>query len=323
MKTSLIVSNQQAIKILLNGGVGVMPTDTVYGLVSRAADPIAVARFYATKKRERKPGTIIAANVKQLVNLGIKKRYLSAVEQWWPNPLSVVIPTGNDLQYLHLGLDSLAVRIPNNPAFIAILEQTGPLLTTSANHPGEPNANSVAESYDYFNDIVDFYVDGGDLSGHPPSTIIRVIDDAIEVLREGAVKITETGVLAPVATSSQANDTCPFCLDNKLLDGSIVAETDDAYLITARDSNDRYLIVPRQHVELPTDLSDDWWKDVKQLLINVPDLEIDYNISVNYGKVAGQTVKHLHFWVIPRLLNQPASNKGLGSLIDKVNNDQI
>jgi L-threonylcarbamoyladenylate synthase len=190
MKTQSI---DHAIELLLKGGVGIMPTDTVYGLTARAADPAAVAHFYNLKKRERKPGTIIAANVQQLVDLGIKKRYLTAVEQWWPNPLSVVIPTGDDFAYLHLGLDSLAVRVPNNPGFAKVLEQTGPLVTTSANHPGEPNANTINEAYEYFGDKVDFYVDGGDLSGHPPSTVIRVVDDAIEVLREGAVKITETG----------------------------------------------------------------------------------------------------------------------------------
>lgn len=193
-----ITSADEAVTILTSGGVGVLPTDTVYGLVARAADPSAVARFYELKKRERKPGTIVAASVDQLVELGIKKRYLTAVEQWWPNPLSVVIPTGDDLGYLHHGLDSLAVRIPKNEAFRRILEKTGPLVTTSANDPGQPTATTVAEAQACFEDRVDFYVDGGDLSDRPPSTVIRIVDDAIEVLRQGAVAITETGRIESV-----------------------------------------------------------------------------------------------------------------------------
>jgi tRNA A37 threonylcarbamoyladenosine synthetase subunit TsaC/SUA5/YrdC len=105
----------------------------------------------------------------------------------------VVIPCGPELEYLHMGKRSLAVRIPDDPKLRSLLEKTGALLTSSANQPGQPPANTVDEATAYFGDDVDFYVDGGDLSGHAPSTVIRVIDDAIEILRAGAVKISENG----------------------------------------------------------------------------------------------------------------------------------
>lgn len=176
------------IKVLLDGGVGVLPTDTVYGLVARAADEVAVARLYALKNREQKPGTLVAASIDQLVELGFKRRYLTAVEQYWPGPVSVVIPC-MQLTYLHQGKYSVAVRIPANEALQEILAQTGSLLTSSANMPGEPPANTIEEARAYFGDSVDFYEDGGDLSGHQPSTVLRVVDDAVEVLRQGAVTI--------------------------------------------------------------------------------------------------------------------------------------
>jgi L-threonylcarbamoyladenylate synthase len=94
---------------------------------------------------------------------------------------------------LHRGKMSLAVRIPANEAIHALLERTGPLLTSSANHPGEPPANTIAEAKQYFGDRVDFYIDGGDLSANQPSTIVRIVDDAIEILRQGAVKLNEAG----------------------------------------------------------------------------------------------------------------------------------
>jgi L-threonylcarbamoyladenylate synthase len=87
---------------------------------------------------------------------------------------------------------SLAVRIPADKPLQKLLHQTGPLLTSSANHPGQPPANDIKAAEKYFGDEVDFYVDGGDLAGREPSTIIRIVDDAIEVLRQGAVKIEET-----------------------------------------------------------------------------------------------------------------------------------
>lgn len=171
------------------GTVGVFPTDTVYGLVARASDPTAVKRLYELKQREGKPGTIIAASVEQLAELGLKLRYLKAVEQFWPASVSVIIPCGAELEYLHEGKGGLAVRIPGDETLRNFMAQTGPLLTSSANHPGEPTATTLDEARAYFDGNVDFYIDGGDLSDRAPSTIIRIVDDAIEVLRQGAVHI--------------------------------------------------------------------------------------------------------------------------------------
>lgn len=177
---------------LLAGKIGIIPTDTLYGLVARAADREAVARIYQLKQRDGKPGTIIAASIDQLVELGIKRRYLTAVEQYWPGAISIVIPCF-ELEYLHHGLGSIPVRIPQNGALQELLLETGVLQTSSANLTGEPCATTVQEAAKYFGETVDFYVDGGDLSDREPSTIIRVVDDAIEVIRRGAVKIDESG----------------------------------------------------------------------------------------------------------------------------------
>lgn len=173
-----------------DGVIGVIPTDTVYGVVARAADKTAVARLYRLKSRENKPGTLIAASIGQLEELGLKHRYLKAVEQFWPGAVSVIIPASDpSLAYLHQGKMSLAVRIPDDKKLTELLGQTGPLLTSSANQPGEPPAVNIDQSRYYFGDKVDFYADGGDLSDRQPSTLIRILDDAIDVIRQGAVKI--------------------------------------------------------------------------------------------------------------------------------------
>lgn len=177
-------------------GVVVIPTDTVYGIVARAKDQLAVERLYKLKDRslsERaKPGTLIAASLEQLEELGFKHRYLKAVEEFWPGAVSVIIPLPNpELKYLHLGKMALAVRIPDNQELLELLKKTGPLMTSSANHPDQPTAINVQQAKQYFGDQVDGYFDGGDLSDHQPSTVIRIIDDAIEVLRQGAVKINQ------------------------------------------------------------------------------------------------------------------------------------
>lgn len=190
--TMLRLSDQKLTDALNAGAVGVIPTDTIYGLACRAANKKAVARIYSLKSRERKPGTLIASSTDQLVDLGVPARYLKAVAHYWPGSISIILPVTPELNYIDSGL-GLAIRIPSDESLVNLLEKTGPLLTSSANHPGKPPANVVEEAEKYFGDRVDFYVDGGDLSGRPPSTIIKVVDDEVVVIRQGAVKINELG----------------------------------------------------------------------------------------------------------------------------------
>jgi L-threonylcarbamoyladenylate synthase len=191
MKVFQTVTDPEVVELLKGGAVGVLPSDTVYGLMCRAQDEKAVKRLYALKSRDHKPGTLIAANINQLAELGIKLRYLKAVEQFWPGPVSVETP--HNVDYLNMSTGRQALRIPADVKLHTLLEQVGPLQTTSANAPGDPVSNTIAEAQACFGDSVDFYVDAGDLSGRPPSTIIRIVDDAIEVIREGAVKIDDNG----------------------------------------------------------------------------------------------------------------------------------
>lgn len=185
---------------LREGQVGVMPTDTVMGLVAPAHNKEAVNRLFRIKKREQKPGTILSDSVDDLVQLGLRKRYLQAVAQYWPNPISVVIPCAStDLAYLHQGKQSLAVRIPSDTALRAVLQQTGPLVTTSANLPGQPPAKTTTEAQRYFGKEVDFYVQQEVPIEREASTVIQVLDDTIEVLRQGAVILDEeTGAIHDV-----------------------------------------------------------------------------------------------------------------------------
>jgi L-threonylcarbamoyladenylate synthase len=169
------------------GEIAVMPTDTVYGVVARAQDAAAVARLYKLKHREGKPGTLIAASTQQLVDLGVEQKHLEPVAHYWPNAVSVIMPLGHALGYLHQGKKSLAVRVPANAEIRALLEQTGPLLTSSANQPGEPPARTVDEARAYFGEAVTWYEDGGYIDG-PPSTILQVSNGEVTVVRQGAVR---------------------------------------------------------------------------------------------------------------------------------------
>lgn len=185
--------DSEIVRLLSEGGVGVIPVDTVYGLVCCARNQKAVERLYSLKQRQRQPGTTIAASIVQLKDLGFALRSLRAVEHLWPNAISVEMGASKIAPYLSTGQPTMAVRIPAGELLRELLESTGPLMTTSANYPGEPTATNIDQARDIFGDTIDFYVDGGDLGGHLPSTIIRTVDDYIEVIRQGAVRISDTG----------------------------------------------------------------------------------------------------------------------------------
>lgn len=183
--------DKKVIEALESDKIVVLPTDTVYGVCVKASGHRSVAALYALKNRKAKPGTVIASSIDQIVELGVKRRYLTAVQQFWPGQVSIEIP--NSVDYLNQKTGRQAFRVVKDPKLIQLLEVTGPLLTSSCNLPGEEPANNIEEAIKYFGDKISIYVDGGDLSGRLPSTLIRVIDDAVEVVREGSVKINEAG----------------------------------------------------------------------------------------------------------------------------------
>ncbi len=184
------LSDPALIALINSGSIGVIPTDTVYGLISKATSEEAITRMYAVKSRARQPGTTIAASIDQLAQLGFLATQLQHAEKYWPNALSVEMSAAHIPDYLSTGQEVMAARIPNRPELVALLHATGPLMTTSANAPKQPTSTTVQMAVNYFGDEIDFYIDGGDLSGRPPSTIIGFdTDGKIIVYREGAVLV--------------------------------------------------------------------------------------------------------------------------------------
>ncbi len=173
-------------KILLNGGVGILPTDTIYGIVGSALSKKAVARIYKLRKRNlKKPLIILINSLKDLdifgIRLNVKIKIL--LKKFWPGKVSIILPClDKKFYYLHRGTKSLAFRLPKKPDLIELLEETGPLVAPSANWEGFPPASTVKEAEKYFNGKVDFYIDAGKLTSKP-SSLIKIKDDKIEILR--------------------------------------------------------------------------------------------------------------------------------------------
>ena len=178
--------------ILKKGGIGVMPTDTIYGIVGSALDRATVERIYAIRRRNpKKPLIILIGSMRDLRRFGIRPDRKSAAifRKLWPGKVSIILPCRNKkFTYLHRGTKSLAFRLPAKRSLRNLLKRTGPLVAPSANWEGHPPARTIAQAKRYFGKGVDFYVGTG-LLDSPPSTLVAIRRGRVIVLRPGAVAI--------------------------------------------------------------------------------------------------------------------------------------
>ena len=174
MKLFSSVNDPEITDILNAGGVGVIRTDTLYGLVACAQNEAAVRRIYELKGRDddKSPIVLIADTNAIFDSMDIQhKEYISHV---WPGPVSVIIPSKQAPSWIRRGNDSVAYRMPDNDELRTLLSETGALIAPSANPQGMQPAMNIQEAKYYFGDRVDFYVDNGTVESREPSKLIRL-----------------------------------------------------------------------------------------------------------------------------------------------------
>jgi L-threonylcarbamoyladenylate synthase len=171
------VIDSEVIKLLQIGGVGLLPTDTIYGISAVASNRKAVQKIHELKGRDKnKPFIVLIGDLRQLKDLGVNSLQEELVKKYWPAPLSVIFNK------------NLAVRMPANQELRILINKVGPIVSTSANPQGQEPAVSVTNAQKYFGIKLDFYVDAGELN-NPPSTLVKVIGGKIKVIRKGVYKL--------------------------------------------------------------------------------------------------------------------------------------
>lgn len=187
-----MLGKSQAIKYLRRGKIGIIPTDTIYGLVGQALTKKTVGRIYEVRERTPdKPLIILIGSLDDLKLFGIRidAKTKKLLAKYWPGKISIILPCKyKKFEYLHRGSNGLAFRLPDYDLLVEILKQTGPLVAPSANPEGNEPAANLAEARKYFGKKIDFYYGSGRLKSLP-STLIKIVKGKVEVLREGAVKI--------------------------------------------------------------------------------------------------------------------------------------
>lgn len=179
----------QLIDFLKKGKIGIMPTDTIYGIVGIALNRKTVEKIYKLRKRSfDKPMIILISDISDLTKFDIllSNNQEIFLKKIWPNSVSVVLPAfAKKFKYLHRGKNSLAFRMPKNDKLLQILKSTGPLVAPSANFEGEKNAENIEEAKSYFGDDVSFYLGEGEVKSKPSSIIELIKDGKFKLIREG------------------------------------------------------------------------------------------------------------------------------------------
>lgn len=177
------------VDILKNDGVILIPTDTVYGLMCDATNVKAVDKIYQMKNRDYSKPMLILVSSKDMLKKYCKD--INAVEEelidkYFPGELTIILKKNELIPNLvTAGKDTVGVRIPDNKVLLDIMNKLGkPLVSTSANISNSVNITSINILDDRIKNEVDYIYDGGYIN-NLPSTIVKVEDNKVVILREG------------------------------------------------------------------------------------------------------------------------------------------
>lgn len=184
-------------EVIDSGGLAVIPTDTVYGIVCDPFNDLAIARLFAAKHRPRtKSVQVLLDSVGAIpaLSLSLPAPLDILADRFLPGPFSPIcrVEEGCGLctPRQEAGCRTQAVRVPDSDICRALLAVTGPLAASSANRSGNPSVRTAAEARQQLGDSVGCYLDGGPTPGSVASSVVAADADdpeGIRILRQGVV----------------------------------------------------------------------------------------------------------------------------------------
>lgn len=182
---------KDAYESIKKGGVVVFPTDTVYGIGCDPYNDEAVNKIYKVKGRHK---------MKQLPVLAYSKKDVESIvffddisekiaNKFWPGPVTLLLQVKDKKIAKSLGLEGkIAVRVPNHPCSLSLLEKCRLLVGTSANFSGQSPFDDSKEIVEKFSGY-DILLDGGKIPNSGESTIVEVVGNELKIIREGKIKL--------------------------------------------------------------------------------------------------------------------------------------
>ena len=186
-----------AAKILRDGGLVGIPTETVYGLAANGLDEKAVKRIFEAKGRPQDNPLILTIPGQQWLPRYCKDipplAYVLA-RKFWPGPLTMILKCRTDVvpSVITAGLDTVAMRCPNHPVTLAIIREAGiPVAAPSANTSGRPSCTTAQDVLEDMNGKIEGVVDGGPCTVGVESTILDLTCEPPRLLRPGGLPLED------------------------------------------------------------------------------------------------------------------------------------
>ena len=183
---------EEAAKLLREGQLVALPTETVYGLGANGLDENAVAKIFEAKGRPQdNPLILHIADASQMADIchSIPKEAYLLAEKFWPGPLTMVLPAKEIVPKRTTGgLSTVAVRCPDHAATREIIKRAGvPIAAPSANISGKPSTTTAGHVWDDHNGKLPLIIDGGPCRVGVESTIVDLTDSRPRLLRPGGI----------------------------------------------------------------------------------------------------------------------------------------
>lgn len=198
MKTQMLSAKdtQVAAKILREGGLVAIPTETVYGLAANALDENAVRKIFVAKGRPSDNPLIVHISKVEEIEALVRDFTTEAqrlAEAFWPGPLTIILKKSDVIpDVISGGLDTVAIRLPAHHVAREIIKEAGcPLAAPSANLSGSPSPTKALHVIDDLSGKIDAIVDAGACEVGLESTVISLCTSVPKVLRPGAVTIEQ------------------------------------------------------------------------------------------------------------------------------------
>jgi len=207
-----LTDTAEAARIALeDGGLVIVPTETVYGVAADAGNPLAVARIFEAKGRPRfNPLIAHVTGVDQArAFAALDDRASRLIEAFWPGPLTIVAPVldpGAICDLARAGLDTVAVRAPRHPIAQALIAAFGrPIVAPSANRSGHPSPTTFADATSETGASAAAGLDGGPCAVGLESTVVALLEGPPRLLRPGAVTRAQIEALIGPLSEAEAD----------------------------------------------------------------------------------------------------------------------
>ena len=183
-------------EIIKNGGIVVFPTETVYGIGTNGLDKEAVERLYKIKERPlNKPISLLVSDYEMIEKVvkDINELEYKIMKKFFPGPLTIILNKKDIVpDILTSGGSTVGIRMPEEEITRKLIEYAGvPIAAPSANISGKASGIDLQEIVKEFGDKVDYYIDGGKSKIGIGSTIVKVENNTIKILREGSISKKE------------------------------------------------------------------------------------------------------------------------------------